>query len=124
MLLEKSQELIELSQLRKSLQDFVGNLKTIQTRQKQIADALATIQPLVEALKAFRQRGINNIDLTQKADFILSFVINTENNLQNDSEWIIDNKNFKGNILKSHIENLKVTLEQQLSEAWKSYRDQ
>ncbi|PHM10110.1 hypothetical protein [Nostoc sp. 'Peltigera malacea cyanobiont' DB3992] len=124
MLLEKSQELVELSQRRKSLQNFVGNLKTIQTRQKQIADALATIQPLVEALKAFRQRGINNIDLTHKAESILSFVMNAEENLQNNSEWILDNKNFKGNILKSHIENLKATLEQQLSEVWKSYRDQ
>lgn len=124
MLLEKSQELIDLSQHRKSLQNFVGYLKTIQTRQKQIADALATIQPLVEALKAFRQRGINNIDLTQKVESILSFVINAEENLQNNSEWILDNKNFKGNILKSNIDSLKTTLEQQLSEAWKSYRDQ
>ncbi|MHC5916394.1 MAG: hypothetical protein ACYTXE_36660 [Nostoc sp.] len=124
MLLEKSQELIELSQRKKSLQSFAANLQIIQTRQKQITDALATIQPLVEALKAFRQRGIDNIDLTQKADSILSFVINAENNLQNDSEWILDNKNFKGNILKSHVENIKATLEQQLSESWKSYRDQ
>jgi hypothetical protein len=124
MLLEKSQELVELSQRKKSLQSFAANLQIIQTRQKQITDALATIQPLVEALKAFRQRGINNIDLTHKADSILSFVINAENNLENDSEWILDNKNFKGNILKSNIENLKVTLEQQLSESWKSYRDQ
>ncbi|HYX18643.1 MAG TPA: hypothetical protein VE944_30610 [Nostoc sp.] len=124
MLLEKSQELIELSQRKKSLQSSAANLQIIQTRQKQITDALASIHPLVEALKAFRQRGINNIDLTQKADSILSFVINAEENLQNNSDWILDNKNFKGNILKSNVENLKTTLEQQLSEAWKSYRDQ
>ncbi|MBH8566785.1 hypothetical protein I8748_32340 [Nostoc sp. CENA67] len=124
MLLEKSQELIDLSQRRKSLQKFAGNLQIIQTRQKQIADAIATIQPLVEALKAFRQRGINNINFTQNVESILSFVINAEENLQNNPDWILDNKNFKGNFLKSNVENLKTTLEQQLSAAWKNYRDQ
>ncbi|MEH2218236.1 MAG: hypothetical protein V7K72_14190 [Nostoc sp.] len=124
MLLEKSQELVELSQRRKSLQNFAGNRQIIQTRQKQITDALATIQPLVEALKAFRQRGINNINLTQNVESILSFVINAEENLQNNPDWILDNKNFKGNFLKSNVENLKTTLEQQLSAAWKNYRDQ
>jgi hypothetical protein len=124
MLLEKSQELIELSKRRKSLQSFAANLQTIQTRQKQITDALATIQPLFEALKAFRQRGINNIDLTQNVEYILSFVINAEENLQKNSDWILDNKNFKGNFLKSNVDSLKTTLEQQLTQAWKSYRDQ
>ncbi|BAY89820.1 MULTISPECIES: hypothetical protein [unclassified Tolypothrix] len=124
MLLEKSQELIELSQRKKSLQNFAANLQIIQTRQKQITDAVVTIQPLVEALKAFRQRGINNIDLTHKAESVLNFILNAEDNLQKNSDWILDNKNFKGSFLKSNIDSLKTTLEQQLSEAWKSYRDQ
>ncbi|MEA5506976.1 hypothetical protein VB735_28560 [Halotia wernerae UHCC 0503] len=124
MLLEKSQELVELSQRKKSLQSFAANLQIIQTRQKQITEAVAAIKLLVEALKAFRQRGINNIDLTHKVESILSFVINAEDNLQNNPHWILDNKNFKGNILKSNIDSLKTTLEQQLSEAWKRYRDQ
>lgn len=124
MLLEKSQELIELSQRKKSLQNFAANLQIIQTRQKQITEAVATIQPLVEALKAFRQRGINNIDLTHKAESVLNFILNAEDNLQKNSDWILDNKNFKGSFLKSNIDSLKTTLEQQLSEAWKSYRDQ
>ncbi|MEA5572616.1 hypothetical protein [Calothrix sp. UHCC 0171] len=123
MLLDKAQELVELSQRKKSLQSFAANLQIIQTRQKQITDALTTIQPLVEALKAFRQRGINNIDLTQKADSILSFVINAEENLENNPDWILGDKNFKGDILKRYVDNLKATLEQQLSEAWKNYRD-
>ncbi|WGV24607.1 hypothetical protein [Halotia branconii] len=124
MLLEKSQELIELSQKKQALRKNLDNLQIIKTRQKQITEAIATIQPLVEALKAFRQRGINNVDLVQKAEPILNFILNAEDNLQKNSEWILDNKNFKGNILKSQVENLKTTLEQQLSEAWKSYRDQ
>ncbi|ALF54914.1 hypothetical protein ACX27_22140 [Nostoc piscinale CENA21] len=82
MLLEKSQELIELSQRKKSLQNFAANLQIIQTRQKQITEAVVTIQPLVEALKAFRQKGINNIDLTHKAESVLNFILNAEDNLQ------------------------------------------
>lgn len=124
MLLKKTQELNELSQRKKSLQKFASNYNTIQTRQKQVTDAIAIIQPLVEALTAFRQRGIDNINLTQKADLVLNFIIDAEDKLQENSEWILEPKNFKGNILKSYIENLKVTLEQQLSESWKSYRDQ
>ncbi len=124
MLLEKSQELIELSQKKQALRKNLDNLQIIQTRQKQITDALASIQPLVEALKAFRQRGINNIDLTHKAESILSFVINAEENLQKNPDWILENKNFKGSFLNSNINSLKTTLEQQLSEVWKSYRDQ
>ncbi len=124
MLLEKSQELIELSQKKQALRKNLDNLQIIQTRQKQITDALASIQPLVEALKAFRQRGINNIDLTHKAESILSFVINAEENLQKNPDWILENKNFKGSFLNSNINSLKTMLEQQLSEAWKSYRDQ
>jgi hypothetical protein len=124
MLLKKTQELNELSQRKKSLQKFASNYNTIQTRQKQVTDAIAIIQPLVEALTAFRQRGIDNINLTQKADLVLNFIIDAEDKLQKNSEWILEPKSFKGNILKSHIENLKVALEQQLSESWKSYRDQ
>ncbi|MBD2200617.1 MULTISPECIES: hypothetical protein [Calothrix] len=124
MLLDKAQELIEVSQRKKSLQNFAANLQIIQTRRTQINVAIATIQPLVEALTAFRQRGINNIDLSQKAEFILNFINNIEDNLQKDSEFILDNKKFQGNILKSQVDNLKNALEQQLSEAWESYRDQ
>ena len=124
MLLEKSQELIELSQKKQALRKNLDNLQIIQTRQKQITDAFASIQPLVEALKAFRQRGINNIDLTHKAESILSFVINAEENLQKNPDWILENKNFKGSFLNSNMNSLKTTLEQQLSEVWKSYRDQ
>lgn len=124
MLLDKAQELIEVSQRKKSLQNFAANLQIIQTRRTQINVAIATIQPLVEALTAFRQRGINNIDLNQKAELILKFIKNIEDNLQKDSEFILDNKKFQGNILKSQVDNLKNALEQQLSEAWESYRDQ
>lgn len=124
MIVEKSQKLVELSQHKKSLQTFAGHLQTIQTRQKQITDAIAIIQPLVEALKAFRKRGINNIDLTQKVEPILSLVINASDNLQNNPDWILEPKNFKRNILMSQLVHLKTLLEDQLSQSWKNYYDE
>ncbi len=124
MLIEKSEELIKLSQRKKLLQKDVANLQTIQTRQQQIMELVAAIQPLMETLKAFREKDIINIDLTQKADDILNIIINIEDNFRNNSDWILDNKNFNGNILKSNIEKLKTTLEKQFAESWESYRNE
>ncbi len=94
MLIEKSQELIELSQRKKDLQKFANNLKTFQTRQKQINDAVVAIEPLVEALAAFRQRNIIDglsDNLTKRVDTLLTFVITAEEKFQNDPDWILDN---------------------------------
>ena len=124
MLLDKSQQLIKLSQDKKLQQNFVSNLEAFQTRQKQITDAVVVIQPIVEALKAFRKRGIDNIDLTQKADSILKVIINAEENFRNNPDWIIDNNNFKGSYLKSSVESLKKSIELAFKEAWKSYLNQ
>jgi len=124
MILEKSQQLIELSQNKIALQNFANNLQAFQARQKQITDAVVIIQPLIEALRAFRQRGIANIDLTQKVDILLNLIINTEDKFRENPDWIIAQNNFKGNSFKSSIDSLKKTLEQQLCEAWKTHLDQ
>ncbi len=121
MLLEKSQQLIDLSQKKIDLQHYANNLQAFQSRQKQISDAVAAIQPLIEAVRAFRQKGIADFDLTQKADNILTFIVNTEENFRQNRDWILDNTNFNGNIFKSGIERLKKTLEQQLCQAWQRY---
>ncbi|MBW4667348.1 MAG: hypothetical protein KME60_07915 [Cyanomargarita calcarea GSE-NOS-MK-12-04C] len=125
MLVEKSQELIELSKYKKDLQKFANNLKTFQTRQKQINDAVVTIQPLVEALAAFRQRNIIDAlsdNLTKRVDTLLAFIITAEEKFKNDPDWILDNTNFKENFL--NINSLKALIDKLLTEAWKSYRDQ
>ncbi|MEH1934462.1 MAG: hypothetical protein V7L14_12230 [Nostoc sp.] len=124
MLLEKSQELIELAQRKKSLQNFAANLQIIQDRKNKINDTIAAIQPLAEALQAFRQRGMVDIDLANKTDKILNLILNIEENLSNNNEWIFDIKNTEINNLKSDAERLKNTLEQQLSKSWQRYRDQ
>jgi len=123
MIIEKSRKLVELSQLKKTLQKSLDDLQNVQTRQKQITEAVAAIQPLVEVLKAFRQRGIT-IDLTHKADKLLNFIINIEDEFSSNPDWIFDPENFQGNILKSQVVYLKTQLKEQLSESWKSYRDQ
>lgn len=121
MIHEKSQQLIELSQKKIAFKKYTTNLQGFQSRQEQIAKAVAEIQPLVSALRAFRQRGIADFDLTQKADALLTFIATTEARFQEEPEWIIDNKNFKGNIFNSSVEGLKNLLRQHLGQAWRSY---
>jgi hypothetical protein len=123
MLVDKSQQLIERSQHKRDLQKFANNLKTFQTRQKQINDAIAAIQPLVEALAAFRQRNIIDgltENLTKKVDSLLNFIITAEEKFQNDPDWIFDNTNFKDSL---NINSLKSLMDKLLTDAWKSYRD-
>jgi hypothetical protein len=125
MLIEKSHELIELSKHKRDLQKFANNLKTFQTRQKQINDAVVAIKPLVEALATFRQRNIIDIALTQnvtkKVDTLLNLIILAEENFKNDPDWILDNTKFNGNVLKQNVDSLKISIDKLLSDAWKSY---
>ncbi len=124
MLLEKSQQLSELSQKRINLQRYASNLQGFQSRQEQIDRAVKSILPLVQSLRAFRQRGITNVDLSQKADNLLKFIANVEAKFQEYPEWIIDNENFNKNNFDSKVKDLQTALGKQLSEAWLVYRSQ
>jgi len=124
MLLEKTQELVELSKRKQDLQIFLDSRKIIQDRKKKIDQSVANILPMVETFKTFRQRGIVGIDVTKKIDHILSLILSIEQKLTENHEWIFEPENTELNNLKSHVETLKTTLEQQLSKVWKSYRDQ
>lgn len=121
MIQAKSQQLIELSQNKIALKKYANNLQGFQSRQTQIAQAVADIRPLVSALKAFRQRGIADFDLNQKADTLLSIIVATETKFQENPEWIIDQTSFNYRTFKANVESLKNSLRQQLSQAWKSY---
>jgi len=66
MLLEKSTQLIELSQKQINLQTYATNLDGFKSRQEQIEQAVAIILPLVQCLRAFRKKGITNLDLTRQ----------------------------------------------------------
>ena len=124
MLLEKSTQLIDLSQNKINLQTYATNLQGFQSRQEQIKQAVDGTLPLVQSLRAFRKKGIANLDLTQKAEILLTFIANVEEKFQADPQWIIDNENFNKKNFTSRIEQLQKALEEQLSQAWRRYRNQ
>ena len=98
MLLEKSTQLIDLSQNKINLQTYATHLQGFQSRQEQIKQAVDGTLPLVQSLRAFRKKGIANLDLTQKAEILLTFIANVEEKFQADPQWIIDNENFNKKI--------------------------
>ncbi len=121
MLIKKSQQLIQLSQQKIKLEQDATKLEGFQTRQQQISQAVAAIEQLIGTLRTFRQKGIANFDLSQKAKNLLDYVAVIEVNFQENSDWILNPKNFKGNILKSSVETLTNLLKQELIQAWKNY---
>ncbi|MEG4841424.1 hypothetical protein [Microcoleus sp. B9-D4] len=124
MLLEKSTQLIELSQKKINRQSDVTNLQGFQSRQEQIKQAVDGTLPLVQSLRTFRKKEIANLDLTQKAEILLTFIANVESKFKEDPEWIIDNENFNEKNFTSRIKQLQKALEEQLSQAWRRYRNQ
>lgn len=124
MLLEKSKQLSELSQKKFNLQKYAQNLQGFQSRQQQIEQAVTGTIPLVQSLRAFRQRGIINFDLSQKTNVLLAFIADVEAKFQEDPEWIIPNENFNKNIFNSRLGQLQNALREQLSQAWRLYRTQ
>ncbi|MGB8689359.1 MAG: hypothetical protein WCD53_18740 [Microcoleus sp.] len=124
MILQKSTQLIKLSQKRFNLQKYAKNLQGFQSRQQQIKQAVAETIPLVQCLRAFRQKGITNFHLTQKAEDLLKFIANVEAEFQAEPQWIIDNENFNEKIFTSRIKQFQNSLREQLSQSWQIYRSQ
>ncbi len=124
MILQKSTQLIKLSQKRFNLQKYAKNLQGFQSRQQQIEQAVTRTLPLVQSLRAFRQKGSTNFDLTQKAEALLTFIANVEAEFQEDPEWIIPNENFNKKNFTSRIEQLQNSLREQLDQSWWLYRNQ
>jgi hypothetical protein len=122
MLIENSHELRDLSQKIINLRKHAEHYQGFQSRQKQIEQAVTGTLPLVQSLRAFRERGIANFDLTQKADSLLKFIANVEAKFQEDREWIIDNENFNNKNFTSTVNQLQKSLKEELSQAWGLYR--
>jgi len=124
MLLEKSTQLIDLSQNKINLQRYATHLQGFQSRQEQIKQAVDGTRPLVQCLRAFRQKGITNFHLTQKAEILLTFIANVEAEFKKNPEWIIPNENFNKKNFTSRIEQLQNSLREQLNQSWWLYRNQ
>ncbi|MEG4033464.1 hypothetical protein QUA03_06515 [Microcoleus sp. S36b_A4] len=125
MILQKSTQLIKLSQYKSNLQKDAKNLQGFQSRQQQIEQAVAETIPLVQSLRAFRQKGITNFHLTQKAEILLTFIANVEAEFKKNPEWIIPNENFNNKKnFTSRIEQLQNSLREQLNQSWWLYRSQ
>ncbi len=124
MILQKSTQLIKLSQDKINLQKDAENLQGFQSRQQQIEQAVAETIPLVQSLRAFRQKGITNFHLTQKAEILLTFIANVEAEFKKNPEWIIPNENFNKKNFTSRIEQLQNSLREQLNQSWWLYRNQ
>ena len=125
MILQKSPQLIKLSQKQINLQNYAKNLQGFQSRQQQIEQAVAETIPLVQSLRAFRQKGITNFHLTQKAEILLTFIANVEAEFKKKPEWIIPNENFNNKKnFTSRIEQLQNSLREQLNQSWWLYRRQ
>lgn len=120
MLLNKAQELVKLCEIKITKQKFASNFEAFQSKQKQINNAVNTICLVIEALKSFRQRGILN-DVVPTTSDLLAIITEAEKKFNENPDSIID---FKINTLNSRIETLKKTLEQQLSQSWKTYLDE
>ncbi|MEG4027285.1 MULTISPECIES: hypothetical protein [unclassified Microcoleus] len=122
MLIENSHELRDLSQKLINLRKYAEHYQGFQSRQKQIEQAVTGTLPLVQSLRAFRERGMANFDLTQKADSLLKFIANVEAKFQEDREWIIDNENFNNKNFTYTVNQLQKSLKEELSQAWGLYR--
>ena len=117
MLLEKSYQLSELSQKTINLRKYAEHYQGFQSRQKQIEQAVTGTLLFVQSLRAFRERGIANFDLTQKAEILLTFIANVEAEFKKNPEWIIDNENFNRNNFDSRVKDLQKALREQLSQS-------
>lgn len=121
MLIEKSQELINLSQKGITLHELAKNIDGFKSREQLISQAVGEIFILNNTLKLFRQQGIIAFDFSSKVETILEMLGHTKVSFQNDPEWILDNKNFNGRKFQSEIDSLKNLLKQQLLQAWRNY---
>ncbi len=103
MLLEKTQRLIELSKQKVELGKYAENRQGFEAREKQLEEAISSLRPLVEAVKVFRDRGLGNLDATDKADKLLNFIEVAESQFKNNPEWIVDNNNFNGKTFEKSV---------------------
>ncbi|MEA5511953.1 hypothetical protein VB715_19455 [Crocosphaera sp. UHCC 0190] len=121
MLLEKSKQLIELSQRKIELQKYANNQQGFKSRQEQITEYYQQVIKVLEPLRLFRSKGLISVDFAPLVENLLNLVQLTVKHYQENPEWIIDNQNFNRSKFQSSINKLTSTIETQLLEIWKNY---
>jgi len=121
MLIEKSQELIELSQKYVKLKDDTYKREGFKTREKQISQAFEKVKDLVQSLRLFRKQGLIIADFKPTVEKLLLKVEDTINKYQEKPESILDPENFSGNELETEINKITARIEKELLQAWKNY---
>ncbi|MBA2747785.1 MAG: hypothetical protein H0U45_03360 [Tatlockia sp.] len=121
MLTDRAKQLIELSEEKIKLQKYASQLDSFKTRQQQVEKAVSDILPFANTLRVFRQKNIIDCDVVQKVEQLLHSVKLRLDNFKESPEWIIDSRNFDGNILERSIKGITNELHEQLTQAWKSY---
>ena len=120
MLLEDCTKLTGLSKEVTTLRMYAKDLKDFRTRQEQIRQALNEIKPLVFALRAFRERGIVDIETDQKTSQLLTEVAAIAAGFQADRGWLIGQQ-FNLRSFQAKVKSLKDDLNEQLKRAWTAY---
>lgn len=121
MLLEKSEQLIQLSQRYIELHKYAKNHQGFKTRQEQITEYCNQVLEVVEPLRLFRSKGLISGDFAPVVENLLELVQSTLKEYQQNPECIIDSQNFSRAKFQSSINKLTSTLKQQLLQAWQSY---
>ncbi len=122
MLLEDCQQLTQQAQKVVALEKDVKEVDRFRDRQQKLATLVEGLKPAVTALRAFRERDLIAIDISQKVDPVLAEVVTTASEFQQNRGWLIET--FKFNSLQTKVNSLKTELEAQLQRAWSIYKSQ
>ena len=122
MLLEDCKKLAEQTQVIKNLKSHAKDLDAFQGQQRKIQEIVDELSELVTAIQVFRHKEIEirNLSSDQRVDQFLNYLIAIEKEFSLDKGFIIGDR-FK--TLKSRSKSLTEFLENELSKAWKVYKE-
>jgi hypothetical protein len=122
MLINDCTRLSKLAQDATDLKKYAADLGKFRDRQIKIETLVQELNPLVTALRAFREKGLANFDCNQKADVLLVEVTTALAEFQKDRGWLLEG--FKFNALQTKVTGLKSELETYLRQVWTEHKTQ
>lgn len=126
MLLEKSKQLIELSEKKIYIQENNRQKEGFETRRNELKDMMNQIIPLINLFKLFQSRQLINktlvYEITNQVDQLLSDINLVKDNFNQDHQWILDNQKFKAKDLKRKLNSLINKINQILQILWENYK--